>query len=196
MTEAEIKETNYGPLAGLIGRWHGNKGTDVSPEMDGSAEINKYYETIEFTEAFDTTNAEEEVISAVHYMLKVQRISTDKLIHQQTGYWMWNQSTNHVMHSLLIPRGSGLLAGGHIVDQNASNDTGIIFNVSANIDDKDWQIMQSPFLHANAKMTQFNQQLILDADTLSYNQTMILDIYGNIFDHKDENTLKRIKQAT
>lgn len=192
MTDVEIEETNYGPLAGLIGKWHGNKGTDVSPEMDGSKEINKYYETIEFSEAFDTTNAEEEVISAVHYVLKVQRISTDKRIHQQTGYWMWNQSTNNVMHSLLIPRGSGLLAGGHVVDKKDSSDSDIIFNVSANIDDKDWQIIQSPFLHAKAKMTKFNQQLILNGDKLSYKQTMMLDIYGNVFEHSDENTLERL----
>ena len=192
MTEVEIKETNYGPLTGLIGTWHGKKGTDVAPEPDGSAEVNEYYETIVFTEASETTNAEEEVISAVHYVLKVQRISTDKMIHQETGYWMWNEASKQVMHSLLIPRGSGLLAGGHVVDRKAPNNAELIFNVSANIDDRDWQIMQSPFLHAKAKMTKFDQQLILAEDTLSYQQTMILDIYGKIFEHTDKNTLKRL----
>ena len=36
---------DYGPLAGLIGSWRGEKGMDVSPEPDGE-ERSPFYETI------------------------------------------------------------------------------------------------------------------------------------------------------
>ncbi len=50
-------EVDYGPLAGLIGVWKGDKGLDVAPEPDGS-ENNPYHETITFTAIGDVTNAE------------------------------------------------------------------------------------------------------------------------------------------
>ncbi|WP_028866016.1 heme-binding beta-barrel domain-containing protein [Psychromonas aquimarina] len=178
-------EVNYGPLAGLIGVWSGNKGTDLAPEPDGT-ETNEYYETITFTEAGDVSNAEEQVISAVHYMQKVQRISNDKVIHQETGYWMWEQDSNQVMHSLTIPRGMAVLAGGSF--KEAEN---ITFDVQASIDSKDWQLVQSPFMREKAKLKEYVQQLILGENSLSYTQTMVLDIYGRVFDHTDQNTLQR-----
>ncbi|WP_019615559.1 heme-binding beta-barrel domain-containing protein [Psychromonas ossibalaenae] len=178
-------EINYGPLAGLIGVWSGNKGTDLAPEPDGT-ETNEYYETITFTEAGDVSNAEEQVISAVHYMQKVQRISNDKVIHQETGYWMWEQDSNRVMHSLTIPRGMAVLAGGSFKEQE-----NITFDVQASIDSKDWQLIQSPFMREKAKLQQYVQQVILEKNSLSYRQTMVLDIYGRVFDHTDQNTLQR-----
>lgn len=182
----EIKAVNYGPLAGLVGCWSGNKGKDVSPEPDGS-ELNDYYETITFTQAGDLSNAESQRLSAVHYLLMVKRISDDKIIHQETGYWMWEQDTNSVMHSLVIPRGVSVLAGGSF----AADQDKIIFNVQAAVDDQNWQLIQSPFMVKNAKMTDYEQQVVLSADKLFYKQTMALDIYGKKFDHTDENYLTR-----
>lgn len=179
--------TNYGPLTGLIGVWLGNKGTDIAPDPDGIEE-NPYYETITFTEAGDLSNAESQQVSAVHYMQKVQRIGDDKIIHQETGYWMWEQATDTVMHSLTIPRGMCVLAGGTFT-KNANAE--LSFAVQASIDQQDWQLIQSPFMRDNAKMTSYSQQLILAGDKLSYTQTMVLDIYGKIFDHTDKNTLLR-----
>ena len=74
--------TDYGPLVALVGTWSGNKGVDIAPETDGSEERNEYHETIVFTEADDLANAEEENLSAVHYVQKVKRISNDEVIHQ------------------------------------------------------------------------------------------------------------------
>jgi len=178
-------ETNYGPLRNFIGTWIGNKGRDLSPESEGT-EVNLYTETMVFTEAFELDNAQEQVLSAVHYQLKVIRISDDKVIHQETGYWLWEQDSNQIMHSLTIPRGMNVLAGGKFEDHA---DNGIVFNVSATIDKSDWQIIQSPFMHKKAKMTKFEQQFVLNENTMSYTQTMMLDIYGREFAHTDENSL-------
>ena len=178
---------NYGPLTDFIGTWVGNKGTDLSPEPDAT-ETNLYTETMVFTEALELDNAEEQSLSAVHYTLKVIRIDGGKVIHQETGYWLWEQETNKVIHSLTIPRGMSVLAGGTYENKA---DNSIEFNVEATIGESDWQIIQSPFMHKKAKMTQFDQQFVLNKNTLSYSQTMMLDIYGREFAHTDENVLTK-----
>lgn len=187
MTESSA--TNYGPLAGLIGIWQGNKGKDVSPDPDGT-ELNEFYETIVFTEAGDVSNAEEQLLSAVHYVQKVQRISNGEQIHHETGYWIWEQSTKKVTHCLVIPRGMSVLAAGVFVENSAINST-ITFDVKACTDEVNWQLIQSPFMQKNARMSEYFQQFILTENKLSYTQSMILDIYGKVFEHTDQNTLIR-----
>ena len=182
---SENNKVNYGPLTGLIGVWQGNKGKDVAPDPD-DVEINNYYETITFTEASEVTNAEFQVLSAVHYIQKVQRIDDDKVIHHETGYWMWNQDSNEVMHSLVIPRGISVLAGGTVNEIDC-----IKLNVQASIENKDWKLIQSPFMNAKAKLTSYSQQIVLTETSLYYTQTMMVDIYGKKVEHTDHNTLLR-----
>ncbi|MGB0575656.1 MAG: heme-binding beta-barrel domain-containing protein [Alphaproteobacteria bacterium] len=80
---------DYGPLAGLIGVWTGDKGMDIAPEPDGT-EHNPYYETITYTAIGDADNAEEQLLTALHYIQIVQRKSNDEVFHHQSGYWMWD----------------------------------------------------------------------------------------------------------
>ena len=68
---------DYGPLAGLVGTWKGDKGMDISPEPDGTEE-NPYYETIEFDAAGDVTNAESQTLAIVRYHQVVKRKSNDE----------------------------------------------------------------------------------------------------------------------
>ena len=180
---------DYGPLRNFIGTWIGHKGKDLSPEPDGT-EVNLYTEKMVFTEAFELDNAEEQPLSAVHYTLQVNRIEGGKVIHQETGYWLWEQGTNNVIHSLTIPRGMSVLAGGTFEDKG---DDKIEFTVGASIGESDWKIIQSPFMHKKAQMKKMDQTFTLSEKTLTYSQSMMLDIYGREFDHTDENTL--IKQA-
>lgn len=119
------RSLDYGPLASLIGTWTGNESIDLAPE---GTERNEYYETIIFSEAGYLSNAEDESLCAVHYILKVQRITHDKVIHQETGYWLWEQGTDKVIHSLTIPYGICVLAGGNVSQENK-----IEFYVSAEL---------------------------------------------------------------
>lgn len=112
MSECDASaEIDYGPLAGLIGTWEGNKGLDVSPEPDGWEE-SPYYETIAFETVGDVTNAESQRLVVARYQQIVRRKSTDKVFHDQTGYWMWDADAGAVMQSLTIPRAVCVLAGG------------------------------------------------------------------------------------
>lgn len=181
------KDINYGPLNKLIGIWKGDKGLDVAPEPDG-AEENPYHETITYTAIGDVKNAESQVLTTLHYRQVVQRKSNNEVFHDETGYWMWDAETNIIMHSLTIPRAVCVLAGG-IYKGEITDDGSSVFEVSAKQDDKEWNIIQSPFMKNNAKTTAFSHRIIVGYGKLTYSETTMLDIYGKMFEHTDKNEL-------
>ena len=174
---------DYGPLQALVGVWKGGRGLDVAPEPDGS-EDNPYYETITFEVVGDVKNAGSQCLAVIRYHQVVQRQSNDEVFHDQMGYWIWDAATGTVMHSLMIPRAVTLLAGGK---QTADG----VLEVAAKAGDEDWGIVQSPFMRDNARTTEFTQKIEVSEEKLSYSQTTILDIYGKVFEHTDENELIR-----
>lgn len=189
MTQTE--NLDYGPLKDLIGVWKGDKGMDISPEPDGSEE-NPYYETITFSPIGDVTNAESQTLVALHYRQIVQRHSNDEVFHDETGYWMWDADTGILMHSLTIPRAVGVLAGGYH-DGERQRDGSFVLEVSASLDDENWQIIQSPFMRDHACTTAFQHVLTVNKDKLDYQEKTAVEIYGKVFEHTDNNTL--FKQA-
>ncbi len=189
MTMNETKEIDYGPLAELIGVWEGEKGLDIAPEPDG-AESNPYYETITFAPIGDVTNAESQLLVALHYRQIVRRKSNDEIFHDETGYWMWDAKTGVIMHSLTIPRAVSVLAGG-IYDGETQTDGSIVFEVSAGLTHRDWQIIQSPFMRDHARTTDFHHRVVVGNGRLSYSETTVVEIYGKVFEHTDSNELLR-----
>lgn len=179
---------NYGPLKEFIGVWKGDKGMDIAPESDGTEE-NPYYETIEFTEGGDLTNAESQVLSVLHYRRIVRRKSNDGIFHDETGYWMWDEKTNVIMHSLNIPRAVSLLAGTQLTDENFKEGV-LAFEVSAGIDNEDWGIVQSPFMKQKALTKSYHQKIHIEEGVMKYEETTMLDIYGREFEHTDVNELR------
>ncbi len=173
---------DYGPLQALIGVWKGNRGLDVAPEPDG-AEDNPYYETITFEPVGDVKNAGSQHLVVIGYHQVVRRISDDEVFHDQRGYWIWDAERQTVMHSLMIPRGVAVLAGGHAKDG--------VFDVSAKEGATDWGIVQSPFMRDHARTIEFTQRMEVSGEKLSYSQTTMLDIYGKVFEHTDRNELTR-----
>ena len=183
-----MKDLDYGPLKALIGVWTGSKGFDVAPEPDG-VENNPYYETIVYTTVDDdVTNAESQVLSALHYRQIVRRKSDDDVFHDETGYWMWDPEAEIIMHALTIPRAVCVLAGGKYAGEKTAQGR-VIMEVAANIDDADWQIIQSPFMQENARTTAFRHTITVGGGRLAYSQTTQVDIYGKVFEHTDENEL-------
>jgi len=174
---------DYGPLQTLIGVWKGDKGLDVAPEPDGS-EDNPYHETITFEAVGDVENAGSQRLVVIRYHQVVQRKSNGETFHDQIGYWMWDSENGTVMHSLMIPRAVTLLAGG-----KPSNDG--VLEVAAKAGNEDWGIVQSPFMRDNARTTEFTQKIEVSGNKLSYFQTTMIDIYGKIFEHTDQNELIR-----
>jgi hypothetical protein len=184
----DVMDINYGPLTGLIGTWEGDKGMDVAPEPDGIEE-NPYYETITFEAAGDVENAESQVLSIVRYHQVVKRKSNDEVFHDEIGYWLWDSSTDIIIHSFTIPRGVCVLAGGKAPAQYDPLD-GITLSVASKLGDPDWGILQSPFMRDNASTLEFRHSITIKDKRLSYTETTVIDIYGNkTFEHTDNNEL-------
>lgn len=105
---------------------------------------------------------------------------------------MWDAKERIVMHSLAIPRAVCVLAGG-IYHDNQNRDNMITIEVSASLDNKDWCIVQSPFMQQNALTKSFHQIFTINNGVLTYSETTMLDIYGKEFEHTDSNEL--VKQG-
>ena len=181
-------QVDYGPLKGLIGTFKGDKGLDIAPDPDGKEE-NEFYETMVFSEAGSATNAEEQELAVLHYHQIVYRKSDDAVIHNQTGYWMWDKQNNEVIQSIAIPRAVCLLAAGDAV---VESDGTITINVKTKDNSDSWGIIQSPFMHKKAKTTSFKQTMTVKGNEIHYHETTMVDIYGNSFEHTDTNTIKKV----
>lgn len=180
-------EVDYGPLAAMIGTWVGDKGVDVAPDREDGTEKNLFIETIEISAVGDVDNADEQELAVVRYHTHVNRISDNKDIHDEVGYWLWDAKNETIMQSFTIPRGVCVLAGG-----KCENDgEGYILSVSASKDDPNWTFTQSPFMTKKAKTLSFENKVTIKGDELSYMEVTMVDIYGNSFRHSDKNTLKR-----
>jgi hypothetical protein len=83
-----------------------------------------------------------------------------------------------------------LVAGGTCAAGSTTQDNTQL-DVQATIDDPDWGIVQAPFMRDNAKTISFQHHIGVQGDVLSYDETMVLEIYGKRFDHTDRNELHR-----
>lgn len=180
--------TDLTPLQILVGKWQGQSGKDLSPEPDGT-ETNIYREQLEFKPTRPFSNAEEQRMLAVQYHQVVYRIKDNKQIHDQSGYFSWDAVNEQLVHSFTIPRGVAVIAGGTCtVDQSNQ----YYFDVAASIDNEQWPITQTGFMHKKARTLSFRQNMWVKGSELRYEQTTVVDIYGKQFEHTDSNTLVRV----
>lgn len=182
-----IDGVDYGPLALLAGAWVGNKGLDVSPAPDGGTDNEPYSDELTFLPLGDVTNADEQVLVSMRYHHVVRRLCDNEVFHDQIGHWIYEPATGLLMHSISIPRGVTLLAGGSI----ETDGTTTIFQVSADEGSDTFGIIQSPFMKEKARTKAYRMQLTLSGDSLTYSQCTSLHIYGKDFEHTDESLLTR-----
>lgn len=183
-----IDNVDYGPLAQLIGKWSGNVGLDIAPDADANPDESPFTNVITFTVAGAADNAEEQKLVAVKYHHVVRRADNGHIFHDQIGHWIYEPSSQVIMHSLTIPRGVCLLAGGTFKQTNDES----IFDVKATAGSDSYGIVQSPFMLEKAKTNAFHMQMTVKQDELSYREVTSLHIYGKDFKHIDTSTLQRI----
>jgi hypothetical protein len=172
-----------GPLAPLVGTWIGDKGADLSPSSSGPIET-PYRETLTFSVVGCVTNAEKQELQVLRYLQQVHSLSSGEGIHDETGYWMWDAKTNRVMKSTAIPRGVVAVMEG---TWDVNLDTQKIDLTLLSPENE--AIVQPTWMKEKAKTTSMTQQWALGPEGLSYNQLMILEIYGKEFHHTDSNLL-------
>ncbi len=182
-------EPDYGPLALLAGTWAGDTGLDRAPAPEG-AEETPYDETLRFEAIGEVTNAGSQRLAALRYHQVVRRKADGEVFHNETGYWMWDAANGILMHSLTIPRGVCVLAGGRYRASSAQGGV-VILEVSARLGDPDWGIVQSPFMRDRARTTAFEHRIEVRGEALEYRETTRLEIYGRRFEHSDGNRLIR-----
>lgn len=189
--DPRVAEVDFGPLAGLLGKWAGTAGFDVSPEPDGTEE-NPYGETLSFEPLVEVENAESQILAAVRYHQVVWRLSNQEVFHDQVGYWMWDAEAGRVMQSLSIPRAVSLHAAGDF-DPAAGGADATVLEVRATAGDEHWGILESPFMRAKARTLSYAHKLTLKGGKLAYEETTELEIYGRRFSHTDRSILRPIE---
>ncbi len=183
-----IDGIDYGPLAPLIGRWVG-EGMDLAPDAEAGPDYSPYTDELCFSVAGAAENAESQQLVALQYRHQVRRQSNGLIFHDQLGHWLYEPATGLLMHSLSIPRGVCVLAGGSVTVTGQET----LFEVEAKAGSETFGIVQSPFMAEQARTKAFVMKLTLAGDSLSYKQTMSLHIYGKDFEHVDQSRLQRLR---
>ncbi|MBV8619757.1 MAG: FABP family protein [Curvibacter sp.] len=182
---------NLGPLRRMAGIWQGTRGLDVKPKADGPRK-QAYVERIELQPIDPQTNGPQ-LLYGLRYHTHVVKPDQVKTYHDQVGYWLWEPATGTVMHSLTIPRGQTVLAGGQ-----ASADA-TEFELRAMLGSPTFGICSAPFLDQAFKTVEFRIQVrLLPGDSWFYEEDTVMRIQGQdeLFHHVDRNTLVRIGEPT
>jgi hypothetical protein len=186
---AQLNLDELGPLQNLVGTFKGDIGDDIAPSDDRGTENNKFHEVIIFTHILPAAN-HEQTLYGIRYHQQVFRHDEEFPFHDQVGYWHWDPKAKLVMQSLTIPRAMAALAGGHAEHDSKS------FKLKAELGSKTFGIASNPFLDKEFQTVEYEIQIaFLDDETFSYDQVTKIKIKGkpNIFEHRDKNTLKRVK---
>jgi len=182
---------NLGPLTGMAGIWQGTRGLDVKPKAAGPKK-QAYVERIELQPIDPQTNGPQ-LLYGLRYHTHVVKPDQIKTYHDQVGYWLWEPATGSVIHTLTIPRGQTVLAGGHAAADARE------FELVATRGSDTFGISSIPFLEYAFKTTEFRIKVTINDDgTWSYDEDTVFMIKGQTepFHHTDFNTLVKIGDAT
>lgn len=182
---------HLGPLAPLAGIWRGVRGLDLKPKVDGPRK-QAYVERLELQPIDPVTNGPQ-LLYGLRYHVHVTKPEQAKTYHEQVGYWLWEPATQTVIHTLSIPRGVTLMAGGQVASDART------FTLRARKGDPHFGIVSVPFLAHAFDTVEFVIQVEVHADgTWSYEEDTVLRIAGQaeLFHHVDRNTLERVEAPT
>ncbi len=183
-----INNVDYGPLTQLLGKWIGNKGLDNAPDANADPDKTAFTDELIFTISGPAENGEEQNLVSVKYHHVVRKLENGQIFHDQIGHWIYEKSTNTIMHSLSIPRGVCLLAGGKYQEKDGES----FFNVEAKAGSSTYGIVQSPFMLEKAETKAFKMNLSVKGNELNYHEIISLHIYGKDFEHTDQSKLFRV----
>jgi hypothetical protein len=203
-TEAEGSDdtlANLGPLRPLAGIWTSAEGADVHPVGEGSDitgpvidddEHNVFVERYELQPIDPQTNGPQ-LFYGLRYHTHIVKPGEVETFHDQVGYWLWEPAAGNVVHSLTIPRGQAVLAGGSAAPDATE------FEVRAELGSEVYGILSNPFLDRSFRTVSLRMRVTVHDDgTWSYEEHTMMQIPGRegLVDHVDRNTLRRIGEPT
>jgi hypothetical protein len=182
---------NLGPLRRLAGGWEAKKGIDLNPKAD-SPERREFIERIDFDPIDPQANGPQ-LFYGLRYHIHIHTVEEDITFHDQVGYWLWEPATGLVLQTLAIPRGQVALASGQ-----ATPDADRIV-VTAERGRTEYGICSTAFLEYAFRTDRYSIEIIFNPDgSWSYvtHTTLILQGRPDPFDHRDENTLFKVREPT
>jgi hypothetical protein len=178
---------NLGPLAPMAGVWESAAGADVHPVAVGT-EADAYVERYELAPIDRQTNGPQ-LLYGLRYHTHIVKPGEVETFHDQVGYWLWEPATGTVTHTLAIPRGQVLLAGGHAAPDATR------FELRAAVGSETYGIVSNPFLDRNFRTLSYRIEVTVHPDgTWSYDEETVLQIPGRDgpVAHTDRNSLRRV----
>ena len=182
----------WGPLAGLIGTWEGDKGLDVSfHNEEGKIGETPYFERTTF-KPFGPVDNGIQVLFGLDYRAAMWRKGeeNDNPFHTEIGYWLWDAANSQVMRCFMVPRGSVLIAGG-TADASATE-----YVLKAELGSQTYGVLSNKYLDESAKTTRFDVTIKIEGETFSYDETTVYEHYRTSEPvlHTDRNTLTLVSR--
>ena len=182
---------NLGPLRAMAGVWTGTRGLDVKPKAEGPKK-QAYVERIELQPIDPQTNGPQ-LLYGLRYHTFITKPDQVKTYHDQVGYWLWEPATGAIIHTLTIPRGQTVMAGGKATADATE------FELRATKGDSQFGICSAPFLEHAFDTVEFVIKVGIQPDgTWKYWEDTVLHIRGQaeLFHHVDQNLLTKIAEPT
>ncbi len=181
---------HLGPLGPLAGIWEGTRGADEHPVVDGIGR-DPFVERYELQPIDRQTNGPQ-LFYGLRYHTHLAKPGDTETFHDQVGYWLWEPATHTVTHTVSIPRGQVVLAGGQAAPDATE------FEVRAAVGSEVYGILSNPFLDRAFRTLSYRMHVTVNGDgTWSYEEEAVLEIPGREpFLHADRNTLTMIAAPT
>ena len=182
---------NLGPLRRLAGGWEAKKGIDLNPKADGP-ERREFIERIDFDPIDPQANGPQ-LFYGLRYHIHINTVEEEITFHDQVGYWLWEPATGLILQTLAIPRGQIALASGQ-----APPDADRIV-VTAERGRTEYGICSTAFLEYAFRTDRYSIEISFNPDgSWSYVTHTTLIVHGrpDPFDHRDENTLFKVREPT
>jgi len=178
----------WGPLAGLIGDWEGDRGLDVSfHNASGRVAETPFRERVTLA-PFGPVKNGAQCLYGLDYRMSAWRQNEEDPFHTEVGYWLWDADGGHVLRCFMVPRGTTVLAGGVARPGDSS------FSLEAKVGSETYGILSNLYLAAKARTTKYTCKVVTDGDTFSYDScTTYLHVTGGEIAHTDRNTLRRLR---
>ena len=183
------QNTEWGPLAALIGEWEGTEGLDVSYcNAEAIVKDTPYREKVSM-KPFGPVENGMQVLYGLDYRMAAWRGDEENPFHTEVGYWLWDAADAQVTRCFVIPRGSVVIAGG-----DATSDAKT-FTMQADCGSETYGILSNPFLAKAARTSRYSCTITVNPDgSWTYDECSTMDHarLGGVVEHTDRNTLRRV----
>ncbi len=182
---------DYGPIGFLIGKWSSGSewtGENTAPDPSRGVERTRFRQEMTFETIGEVNNHEQKMYGLRYINFAWEEGDDESPFHQETGYWLWDPKSKHILKSFVIPRGVCVNAGGE-----SSTDAQELL-LQAKLGSEVYGLCSNPFLDKEFKSLQYDLKIKkINENCFEYDEDTIIQIKGveAPFHHTEKNTLKK-----